>query len=196
MLLRLPLFPHDLRGYYTERLFSKSHQWGLRLETQSFASFDHLIDSLPGYVRLYGTNVAADLPFAYQGGSVVWCVWIPPWALDVLHSCSYLQLDASFREIRPYVYSIPLGIRANESFPLAVVFGLVESFELYQLFEEAMLKPGVARDVLNQKPILSDQHPSLMSIGFDRRHFWCLRHLVEKFGAKSYLGEMTSRLTF
>jgi hypothetical protein len=77
---------------------------------------------------------------------VLWGVWIPPWALDVLHNCSYLQLDASFRAILPYVYLIPLGIKANESFPLAVVFWLVESFELYQVFED---------------PILSDQHQSV-----------------------------------
>jgi hypothetical protein len=74
--------------------------------------------------------------------------------------------------------------------------GLVESFELYQLFEEAMAQLGVARDVSNQKPILSDQHPSLMSVGSRRTHFWCLRHLVEKFGANPHLGEMRSRLAF
>jgi hypothetical protein len=86
MLLLMPLFPHDILGYYTERVFSKNHQWRLHWEAQSCESFDHLINSVPGYV------------------------------LDVLHNCGYLQLDASFRAIRPYVYSTPLGIRANESF--------------------------------------------------------------------------------
>jgi hypothetical protein len=125
-------------------VFSKSHQWRLHFETQSCESFDHLINSLPRYVRLHRANTATDLLFAHQGRSVVGCVWIPRWALEVVHNCSYLQLDASFRVIIPYVYSMPLGIRANESFPLAVVFGLVESFELYQPFDEAMLQLGVA----------------------------------------------------
>jgi hypothetical protein len=110
--------------------------------------------------------------------------------------CTYIQLDTSFRAVKKYVYSIPLGIHANESFPLAIMIGLSESVELYQMFYDAMAKVGVSQRDLFSKPILSDQHSSLMAMGRGRPHFWCLRHLIEKFGANSIQGQFTRRLAF
>jgi hypothetical protein len=102
----------------------------------------------------------------------------------------------SFKAIKPYVYSIPLGVDANEYFPLAIVLGISEGKELYELFYDAMHTVGVGEVDLDSKPVLSDQEASLMAIGQSRIHSWCIRYLSEKFGCNSIQGEIADRLTF
>jgi hypothetical protein len=96
----------------------------------------------------------------------------------MFHNCSYLELDTRFRAIRPYVYSVPLGLVANESFPLAIVAGLAESIELYQMFFGEMRSLGVEQDELDAKPQLSDRREDIFDVSdtsssdLGRSHFW------------------------
>jgi hypothetical protein len=50
----------------------------------------------------------------------------------------HIQLGTSFHAINPYVYSISLGVDAGESFCLAIVLGISESEEFYEMFYQAM----------------------------------------------------------
>jgi hypothetical protein len=51
-------------------------------------------------------------------------------------------------------------------------------------------------DELDARPLLSDEHAAMLSIGSSRRHFWSLRHLIELFETGSLLCEMTGQLGF
>jgi hypothetical protein len=192
-LMRSPIFPASLRQHYRS-IYCKAARW--KHENEAFLSFEHFVHSIPGWVDVYVSDIQSAEPFIYDGCNVVSFVWIPPWSRDILARSRYIQLDASFKAVKPYVYCVPLGIHANESFPLAVVVGISESRELYELFYATMARVGVPIEELNAKPILSDQHSALRSIGETRVHFWCLRHLIEKFGSSSFLGEVTRRLAF
>jgi hypothetical protein len=93
-----------------------------------------------------------------------------------------------------------LAITANESFPLGLAMGISESTELYEGFFSAMWdvmrRNGIERDVLKDKPYLSDRHAALISACSGMTHFYCPRHLVQKFGAHTYLGQIAKRLAF
>jgi hypothetical protein len=54
-----------------------------------------------------------------------------------------------------------------------------------------MRQLAVEQDALDSKPLLSGQHAEFLSIGSSGRYFWCLRHLIERFGAGSTSGETT-----
>jgi hypothetical protein len=98
--------------------------------------------------------------------------------------------------VNPYVCTIPLAIKANVSFPLALIAGMSGSLELDQRFYDGILRIAVNQAELGTKPIVRNQYAALISIGQNRRHFWCLRHLIEKFGSNLFLGEVARRLAF
>jgi hypothetical protein len=79
-----------------------------------------------------------------------------PWAPDQFRGAQFIELDASFRAVRPYVYCVALGIRCNESFPLALVVAPTESAELYNLFFNSMVRYGLDPAELHGKPYLTD----------------------------------------
>jgi hypothetical protein len=132
----------------------------------------------------------------YESKGVVALVWIPPWALAAFDRCNYIELDTSFRAIKPYVYSIPLAIHANEAFPLAIIVGLSESLELYKMFFRAMESIGITREVIIKKPFLTDQHKALKAACAGCTHFFCYRHLIKNFGSRSFIGQIVRRLAF
>jgi hypothetical protein len=195
-LARFSSFPQDILKHYTPYWFGKTKQHSLELEKHNCTSFESLISALPGRFYVSVTDDSEKLPLKFQSKSVVSFTWVPPWAVDTFKKCRFIELDTSFRALKPYVYSIPMGIHANESFPLAVVVGLSESIELYDLFFQAMLKSGVSGEELHAKPFVTDQHPALMSACVHSPHFLCLRHLIESFGSNSFTGQIVRRLAF
>jgi hypothetical protein len=195
-LIKYSLFPADLAQHYRRQLYSRTRQYQLDIEETNSGCLEEIISELPGRVFLAVTNEKSDLPLKLQNNTVITFSWLPPWAINEFRKSTYIELDTSFRAIKPYVYCIPMGIHANESFPLAIIIGLSESIELYDLFFSSMLKLGIDLNELRSKPYLSDQHSALLSVCSDKRHFLCLRHLIERFGTKSFLGQMARRLAF
>jgi hypothetical protein len=59
-----------------------------------------------------------------------------------------------------------------------------------------MMKAGISNDELDSKPYLSDHHSALMSVCSGKRHFLCLRHLIKRFRATSFKGQIARRLAF
>jgi hypothetical protein len=112
-LMKSEAFPSRLKDYYAEIVYSKSQQGCPGLEKQNCASLEDLVQSLPENASVYTATVPANLPFTFHDSPVACLEWIPPWASDEFHMCDYIQLDTSFRAVKPYVYIVPLVIKAN-----------------------------------------------------------------------------------
>ena len=66
----------------------------------------------------------------FNGKPVQTLCWIAEWAFDSFSfSRKYLQLDASFYALQPYVYCVPLLIINNASLPLGVLSHQMVFFE-------------------------------------------------------------------
>jgi hypothetical protein len=66
--------------------------------------------------------------------------WVAPWAVTCSSRCAYYQLDGSFHVSNLYVYSIPLAIENNESFPLGFCIAPSKSIELYSTSFDLMVR--------------------------------------------------------
>jgi hypothetical protein len=203
-LLKTISLPLHLRTYYTEHWYSKSHQHKLRAVADKTTSLDEMLNNLSGKTWVYFNSTDEEPGVYLKGKSCLRChsrdvvalIWIPPWTITTFQKCNYIELDTSFHALRPYVYSVPLAIHANESFPLALIIGLVESIKLYRLFIDAMSCIGIPEELLFTKPFLTDQHKALISVCEQGIHFKCLRHLIENFGSNSFIGQIVRRLAF
>jgi hypothetical protein len=190
----------NLQPYVLQRFLDKWHHrsqyYFLKNKLNNLESLEDIIKDLPGKIILYIAQQANKLEFQYRHDSVVGLVWLPPWSIYEFQKSDYIEIDTSFKALRPYVYSIPLATTANEFFPLALVVGLSESVQLYQLFFDAIDSIGIFKDNLMTKPFLSDQGKALKSVFRDFNHFICLRHLIENFGSNSMIGQIVHRLAF
>jgi hypothetical protein len=66
--------------------------------------------------------------------------WVAPWAVARSSRCAYYQHDGSLHVSKSYVYSIPIAIENNESFPPGFCIARSESIELYSTFFDFMMK--------------------------------------------------------
>jgi hypothetical protein len=195
-LFNAPDFPISGKTYYLEQFYSRAQQYNLAIKAEQSAYLEEIVRNLPGNISLFITRYPNNLQLQYDCNGVAALVWIPPWSVDVFWRCNYIELDTSFRALKPYVYCIPLAIHANEAFPLALIVGLSETVELYNLFFNAMDSIGITRELIIQKPFLTDQHKALKTACAGSTHFICLRHLIENFGARSFIGQIVRRLAF
>jgi hypothetical protein len=117
----------------------------LAMERPSCHSFVDLVHDIPGLVRVYRTSISATLPFRDGNQSVVGFVWLPSSLADMFRRCGHVEPDALFRAMKPRVYAVPLGIGANESFPLGAVVGIFESKKLYNMDFDAIQALGPAK---------------------------------------------------
>ena len=109
----------------------------------------------------------------------------------------HFQLDASFYALYPYVYSVPLLVINNASLPLGLVIGPSEHQNLFNEFF-SLLENYNFNFHIKDYPVLSDQGSAIKSFVISKKclHFFCYRHLIEKIGASTYLGQITKRLLF
>jgi hypothetical protein len=172
---------------------------GLRyrhLMRRGATSLTHFIDSLPGYTKVRVLRHGRG-KFSYCRRPVVSFTWIPPSAVTAYQWSNYIQLDASFRPARPFVYSVPQGIVRNEAAPLALVVGVSEDTDLYQHFIDDMTACAARLGCqLLKKPVLSDQGSALKSFCALNQilQYFCHRHLIELWGANSPLGILVARV--
>jgi hypothetical protein len=195
-LFHSPELSLPIKNYLQPLVYCRAQLYKIQVKIEKTTSFEEIVSNLSGKINIFVTQNPMNLRLQFNSNSVVGFVWIPPWTLDVLKKYHYIELDASFRALRPYVYSIPLAIHANEAFPLALVVGLSENVELYSMFFKAMEAIGVTRDMFSQKPFLSDQHMALKTVCTGFTHFFCFRHLIENFGSGSFVGQIVRRLAF
>ena len=55
------------------------------------------------------------------------------WENKIMSSFHYIELDGSFRGMKPHAFCVAHGIIFNESIPFAISIAPKESFELYEL---------------------------------------------------------------
>jgi hypothetical protein len=196
------LAPH-LRQHLLSRWYSKSRHYFIKLRQGPLLILDAMLRDHLGKSILYISqqqvnigDVNSQFYLTHESNIVPALVWIPPWTISLFRKSSYIELDTSFRAFKPYVYSIPLAIHANESFPLALIVGISESKELYDLFFAAMESIGITQEKFKRKPFLTDQHKALKAVCGNGIHFLCYRHLIENFGSNSPFGQIVRRLAF
>lgn len=122
--------------------------------------------------------------------------WFAPWTYEALMNFSFLELDCTFAILSPYVTCIPQLIIKNVSLPLGFITGVEESSELYrQLYTELQYIIG-NNDRLHKLPVLSDQGSGIIKFCKDNSldQFFCIRHIINLIGAKSFFGKLVSKL--
>ena len=122
--------------------------------------------------------------------------WVAPWAYEVIHKFQYVELDCTFSILFPYVVSIPQFIVNGISLPVGYVAGPQEASELYSLFYNELQFAIGPSTRLHLIPVLSDEGSGLIKFCNDNKllHFFCIRHIIEKIGAKSFWGKLIARL--
>jgi ubiquitin C-terminal hydrolase len=110
----------------------------------------------------------------------------------------YIELDCSFRGTKPYAYCVPQAIIGNEAIPLGFILTPSECNETYDWWFTD-LQNANPNTVIHKKIILSDEGTALIHFGNNisiqgaSKHFFCHRHLIEKFGANGFLGALVQQ---
>jgi hypothetical protein len=120
-LASFPTFPHDIREYYNTQWYCKAQRYHFDVKDANCGSFQEMIADLDGWIYITTAETEYDrvdrLPLKWYEKSVVTFVWLPPWAINEFRRCKFIELDTSFRALKPYVYAIPMGICGNEGLP-------------------------------------------------------------------------------
>lgn len=122
--------------------------------------------------------------------------WVAPWSYEVIHKSQYVELDCTFSILDPYVTAIPQFIMNGISIPVGYIAGPQEASELYRLFYMEMQNVIGQSNRLHVLPVLSDEGKGLVKFCSDNGllHFYCIRHIIEKIGAKSFWGKLIGKL--
>jgi hypothetical protein len=184
-------------------IWSQSKLYDMEINENDSNSLISIIESLPGHVILGisetpihpGWKEDTKLDDAHHITSLS---WLAPWALQVMNFMNYLELDASFKALKPFAYSIPTAIYKNKSIPLGLFFYNGEKRELFSNFIEMVLQHGAPIELLQSKGFLTDEGTAIKATmkQFHLTRHSCYRHLIEKMGSSSVLGAITRRLLF
>ena len=177
-----------------------------------YEELEELLKACPGNVQveyLYETNNNNEkVIVGVNKMSIVF-----PWATTQLLKTHYLELDASFKAVKPMTYCVAQGIIHNESIPLSISITNSESNELYNMlfkcFEVVLEKELNDGKILNTNSNkIKSNGPGKLSINWSEftvlsvmglalcsccklreiLHFFCHRHIIEHFGSSSPLG--------
>jgi hypothetical protein len=113
----------------------------LGIGTRYLHGFDDIVRELHGTFRLQlRTSIQAESLFWYNGKEIITLTWLAPWAISALWRSDYYELDYSFKALRPYVYSIPLAVKANVGVPLGIVIAPSERRDVFSLIAELLIE--------------------------------------------------------
>lgn len=186
-----------IKFYLTQIIYSKSWEWRNSIKFSKCSILQEIMNFKSGYYFLFlFDSIINNNLLIYNNKSVQCLVWIPSYIKDYISIGSYIQIDASFYALHPYVYSIPLLIYNNSSIPLGIVMGPSESEKLYDLIYQCIEK--ILGRKINNIPILSDEGTAIASFASNRNidQYLCYRHLIEKIGSRTYIAQIVRRLLF
>jgi hypothetical protein len=131
----------------------------MELEEEHSQSLRDIVSILPGKVCISITKQPNALQLVWEdpeldasmSHGVVAFAWFPPFAAAEFRKCRFIELDTSFRALRPYSYAVPLGMRASEAMPSGIIIGLLENRELYDRFFTALVDMGVTEDEIGER---------------------------------------------
>jgi hypothetical protein len=119
-----------------------------------------------------------------------------PSARSVLQESQDIELDATFKAVRPYVLWVPLAIIAKESFPIAFVMALTERRGLSKVFADFVYQLEISG--FTEKLMLSEEGAALYASasGINATHFLCYRDILEGFGSRTFLARIAHALLY
>ena len=120
-----------------------------------------------------------------------------PWAFEIIESYThYLQLDASFKALKPYKFCIYHSIFFNASLPFALSIGPKENKYLYNLLFDSLSIFKLNQKIFEKKVVLSDlgKPPKKFFKLHSNIQYFCYRHIIQIFGPRSALGIWAARL--
>jgi hypothetical protein len=178
--------------------YSRSALRSRKLKNTRTTDLKEFIDTLPGFKKVRLRPGEPKTRFTYDGQDLIAFTWIPSRAVDAYATANYIQVDCSFKGSKPFCYCVPQAIIMNESVGLGLIIAPSESGFIYKSFFEDLqsLDPELVLD----KPVLSDQGSgigawvdSTNAMSNRMEHFFCHRHLIEKFGSSSSAGMLVAR---
>jgi len=115
-------------------------------------------------------------------------IWVSPFAKSILmnKNVSCIQLDTTFKSVKPYSMCIPMAIIHNVGVPLGGVIGPTENTDLYESFyRQVEIKLNI--EELSSIPVLSVLGVAIKAFCENRKitQYYCHRHLIERLGARS-----------
>ena len=119
-----------------------------------------------------------------------------PWTFPLINLFHFIELDGSFRAVKPYTFCVAQGIIFNESFPIAITITPSESTELYSMIFDRINEITQNKINWSGKLILSDMGTALKSVcdHYNFMQFFCHRHIIEHFGSNSVLGNLCRKI--
>ena len=156
---------------------------------KKFDSIENILSYCPGFIKLCYQKLN-------DGQTIVKTISIIfPW-WKMIHDFQYIELDASFKAVKPLVFCIGQGIINNESYPFSITIAPTESTLLYDMIFEHITEISPENINWSEKPILSDMGLALKSVCEKWRltQFLCHRHIIEHFGSSGILGILCCRL--
>ena len=158
----------------------------LRIEGADFLSF---IQRLPGrkMAMFYNgpTESTQSGHFVNGVGYLQVFCWVPPWATQAMEHCTHVQIDASFKAAKPYVFYVPQAVIANRGLAYGLAIAPTEREDLYFHFHRLLKFQETG---LPHPPALADLGTAIS--GFARESevplFMCHRHLLEAIGSASF----------
>jgi hypothetical protein len=124
-MLDSPAFPFQMRSYYERIVYSESTKRRRNLKEMNASDLDDFLSN--ANMRFLLLKCDPTLQHVRLGDIGVGALaGVFPWARSVLEQCQYVELDATFKALNPYVLCVPMAIIANESFPLGFVMGPTE----------------------------------------------------------------------
>jgi hypothetical protein len=150
------------------------------------------------HVQISRPPVVPTVHLEYQSGPVVTLMWLAPWAVRVIGMAQYYELDCSFEGLAPYVYSIPMAVRANRGIPLGIVIAPTERQDVFRMLSKLLIEQGMASQRLTNLPVLTDEGSALSAYARADHspQYLCYRHLLESLGSGTFVALLARRLLF
>lgn len=156
----------------------------------------HILNGLPGRVKIRIHELNADeIPFEEEY-SVHGFSWVCPWTVEAIQKFQYIELDATFSILKPYVCMIPQIINNGVALPLGFLAGPQENSSCYKAFYNDVIELISDKTILLNLPILSDGGSGLEKFAkeLNLTQFLCIHHLLKTVGANTFLGKLASKI--
>lgn len=187
-----------LNTHIDQHLYSKSYHW--KKQQAQFMEFykEDFWEKFKGF-KIFYLNQELDKGVSVNDSYLQSFIFINPSFKEIIKNSNFIELDASFA-LDPYAYSIPLCIINNESFPLGLSIGPSENHLLYsQIYDTIKNIDPDCYALLISKPVLSDEGGAIQKFCDLHQimiHFYCFRHIIQKFGSSTKIGELVGKLLF
>lgn len=155
-----------------------------------------ILNGLPGRIKIRVHELDVnELPFE-ECFSIHGFSWICPWSIEAIQKFQYIELDATFSILKPYICIIPQIIINGISLPLGFIGGPQENSSVYAAFYNDLLEQFDDKSILLKLPILSDGGLALEKFvkDLDLEQYLCIHHILKNIGANTFLGKVASHV--